>query len=74
MARSNISVAAETLLYYLCDGIPRPQRQNCKVRRLSDRNREIRLRFAEGEDSIDLATEYGISRKRIYQIITGKRT
>lgn len=73
MARSNISLAAKTLLYYLYDGIPRPQPQNCKVRRLSDRNREIRSRFVAGEDTIDLATEYGISRKRIYQVIHGKR-
>ena len=73
MARSNISLAAETLLYYLYHGIPRPQPQNYKVRRLSDRNREVRSRFAAGEDSIDLAKEYGVSRKRIYQIIHGKR-
>ena len=73
MARSNISLAAETLLSYLYHGIPRPNPQNYKVRRLSDRNREIRSRFAQGEDSIDLAKKYSISRKRVYQIIHGKR-
>ena len=73
MARSNSSIAAATLLSYLYHGIPRPQPQNYKVRRLADRNGEIRIRFAEGEDSIDLAREYGISRKRIYQIIHGQR-
>lgn len=73
MALSNASLAAETLLSYLYHGIPRPEPQNYKVRRLSDRNTEIRSRFAMSEDSTDLASEYGMSRKRVCQIIHGQR-
>ena len=73
MARSNPSSAAETLLSYLYHDIPRPQPRNFKVRQLFDRNQEIRSRFTQGEDSIELAKEYRISRKRIYQIIHGQR-
>ncbi|HVO43439.1 MAG TPA: hypothetical protein VMT34_12490 [Aggregatilineales bacterium] len=73
MARSNTSSAAAILLSRLYDSIPRPKPQNYKVRRLADRNQEIRARFAEGADTIELANNYGISRKRVYQILHGKR-
>ena len=73
MARSTTSSAAAILLSQLYDGLPRPKPQNYKVRRLGDRNQEIRSRFAQGTDTIQLAKEYGISRKRVYQILHGNR-
>ncbi len=69
IARSSASLAAEALLSYLYDGAPRPEPQNYRMRRLSDRNREIDTHFAAEGDSIDLAKEYGVSRRRIYQVI-----
>ena len=73
MARSTTSDAAAILLSQLYDGIPHPKPQNYKVRRLADRNQEIRARVADGADTVELAKEYGISRKRVYQILHGKR-
>ncbi|MBZ0304659.1 MAG: Hin recombinase [Anaerolineae bacterium] len=39
----------------------------------SQRNEEIRHRYAAGETVPDLAREYGISEQRIHQILQGKR-
>jgi hypothetical protein len=37
------------------------------------RNTEIRIRYKAGTSVPDLAREYGISKKRVYQILRGKR-
>jgi hypothetical protein len=37
------------------------------------RNAEIRTRYAQGTSVPDLAREYGISTKRVYQILRRKR-
>lgn len=43
-----------------------------RTRKAEDRNAEIRRRFESGEDVVQLATEYCISNKRIYQILRGQ--
>ena len=73
MARSTASSAAATLLGCLYKNAPRPEPQNYKVRKRDERNQAIRQRFANGEDAGSLAAGYGISLKRIYQIIHGQR-
>ena len=73
MARSTISAAAAVLLSSLYHNMPRPEPQNYKIRKRDERNQAIRLRFANGEEADRLATTYGISLKRIYQIIHGQR-
>jgi Mor family transcriptional regulator len=50
-----------------------PKPQNFKTPRREERNQAIRTRFANGENTIDLAKAFGISRKRVYQIIHGQR-
>jgi Mor family transcriptional regulator len=62
------------LLSWLSKGFPQPKTYNFKVRKQIERNETIRRRFANGEDTITLAQEYGMSRKRIYQIIRGQHT
>jgi hypothetical protein len=37
------------------------------------RNAEIRVKYEAGTSVPDLAREYGISKKRVYQILRGKR-
>lgn len=61
-----------TLLY---QGIPTPQEpQNDGTMPKTERNAEIRARYAEGDVSVaDLAAEYGLSPQRIHQIIHGRR-
>ena len=73
MARSTISAAAAVLLSSLYHNTPRPEPQNYKIRKRDERNQAIRLRFASGEEADRLATAYGISLKRNYQIIHGQR-
>ena len=73
MARSTISTAAAILLSSLYHNTPRPEPQNYKIRKRDERNRAIRQRFAQGEEAGSLAANYGISLKRIYQIIHGQR-
>jgi hypothetical protein len=73
MARSTVSSAAATLLAWLYRDAPPPEPQDYKARTLAIRNREIRQRFANGEDARSLTNEYGISLKRIYQIIHRRR-
>jgi Mor family transcriptional regulator len=41
--------------------------------RKTDRNRAIVERYKAGELAVDLAKEYGISDKRLYQILKGRR-
>ena len=73
MARSTASGAAATLLAWLYQNVPRPEPQNYRIRKRTERNRAIRLRFANGEDAGSLAADFGISLKRIYQIVHGRR-
>ena len=73
MARSTISAAAAVLLSSLYLNTPRPEPQNYKIRKRDERNQAIRLQFANGEEANHLATTYGISLKRIYQILHGQR-
>ena len=73
MARSTASSAAAILLAQLYQNEPLPKPQNYKIRRRDERNQAIRQRFAQGEDADTLAAGYGISLKRIYQIIHGQR-
>jgi Mor family transcriptional regulator len=47
--------------------------RNFKVPRREERNQAVSTRFANGENTIDLAKAFGISRKRVYQIIHGQR-
>ena len=63
--------AVRRVLYRLYDGIPLPSTlQPNKTQKQSDRNAEIRRRYAAGESLLDLATEYGLSKQRIHQIAT----
>ncbi len=73
MARSTASSAAAILLAGLYQNAPRPEPQNYKIRKRTERNQAIRQRFDKGEDAGSLAAGYGISLKRIYQIIHGRR-
>ncbi len=73
LARCNTSNATSLVLSWLYDGFPQPKTYNYKVRKQIERNEAIRSRFANGEDTISLAHEYRISRKRVYQIIHGQR-
>ena len=73
VARSNISLAVSALLSRLYADSLQPKPRNFKTRPQSDRNQVIRNRFANGENTTDLAIAFGISRKRVYQIIHGQR-
>jgi hypothetical protein len=73
LARCNTTSATLLVLARLYQGFPQPKIYNYKVRKQIERNEAIRRRFANGEDTITLAHEYRISRKRVYQIIHGQR-
>ena len=63
--------AVRCVLYRLYEGIPLPSTlQPNKTPKQSDRNAEIRRRYADGESLLDLANEYGLSKQRIHQIAT----
>jgi len=65
--------AVRRVLNRLYDGIPLPSTlQPNKTQKQSDRNAEIRRRYADGESLLDLANEYGLSKQRIHQIATGR--
>jgi len=42
-----------------------------KTQKKRNRNAEIRKRYAAGESIVALAEVFGISKQRVYQIITG---
>lgn len=73
LARSTIPVAVAALLARLYRNTLQAKPQNFKTLREDERNEAIRARFASGENTIDLAKAFGISRKRVYQIIHGQR-
>jgi len=73
VARSSISTAVDTLISWLYRDSLQSKPRNYKAPRREERNQAIRSRFAQGENTIDLANAFGISRKRVYQIIHGQR-
>jgi hypothetical protein len=73
MARGNRSNARAVLLAWLYRGLADPIPQNFKHRKREARNKEIRLKYADGRDAFELAADYGVSAKRIYQIVHHQR-
>ncbi len=73
MARGKRSNARIVLLARLYSGFADPIPKNFKHRKREARNEEIRLKFADGRDAAELASEYGVSMKRIYQIVHHQR-
>ena len=73
LANLTTSQAASRLLDWLYDGIPLPEvLQPNQTQPKRTRNEEIRERYAAGETLIALAKDYGISKQRVHQIITGE--
>ena len=72
-ARSTVPIAVATLLSWLYKDTLQPKPRNFKVPRREEWNQAIRTRFTNGENTLDLAKAFGISRKRVYQIIHGQR-
>jgi hypothetical protein len=74
MARSiSVPTAVSALLLRLYrDSAPSKPRK-FKNKSKDDRNNAIRIRFANGENLIDLAEFFNISSQRVYQIIHGHR-
>src|SRR5258708_1175817 len=61
--------AIRRILYRLYEGIPLSSTvQPYKTQKRSERNTEIRRRYAAGETLVDLANEYSLSKQRIHQI------
>ncbi len=69
MARGSRSNARTVLLAWLYSGFTDPIPQNFKHQKRDARNEEMRLKAASGRNAADLAAEYRVSAKRIYQII-----
>ncbi len=73
MARGSRSSARAVLLAWLyrdfADAIP----QNFRHLKREARNAEIRLKYGGGRDAVELASEYCVSVKRIYQIVHHQR-
>ena len=72
--RPSASALAATILQRLYDWLPDPEQSisgNHEIK--TDRNEEIRQRYAAGEDARRLAEEYGISIARLHQILHFKR-
>jgi Mor family transcriptional regulator len=73
MARGSRSSPRALLLFWLYRDFADPVPQNFKNRKREARNAEIRLRFADGSDAVELSRAYGVSVKRIYQIVHHQR-
>lgn len=72
LANLTVSQAASRILDWLYDGIPLPEvLQPNQTQPKITRNEAIRKRYAAGETLVSLATEYGISKQRVHQIVTG---
>ena len=66
--------AISHLVNQLYRGLPLPTSpQSQATPKQVKRNAEIRARYTEGTSVPDLARDYGISSKRVYQILRGKR-
>jgi len=66
--------AISSLVTRLYIGLPVPiTPQSQATPKQVDRNAEIRDKYEAGTIVPDLAREYGISTKRVYQILRGKR-
>jgi hypothetical protein len=66
-----LSQAVQRVLERFYEGFPLPSTlQHNKDPKQSDRNADIRRRYANGESLLDLANEYGLSKQRIHQIAT----
>lgn len=52
---------------------PSPTGQSPRTRKEHRRNSEIGTRYAQGISVPALAREYGISKNRVYQILSGRR-
>ena len=62
--------AVQRVLARLYQGIPLPLTlQPNRTQKQSNRNANIYRRHASGESLVDLASEYGISKQRIHQIV-----
>ena len=74
LANLSLSQAASRILDWLYDGIPLPQvLQPNQTQPKLVRNDDIRKRFGAGETLVALAAEYGISKQRVHQIVTGSQ-
>jgi hypothetical protein len=66
--------AVSRLVNRLYGGLPLPTTpQSQATPKQLERNAEIRAKYEAGTSVPDLAKEYGISTKRVYQILRGKR-
>jgi hypothetical protein len=66
--------AAHRLIGHLYGAIPTPEEPiSKKTPKQSMRNAEIKLRYNAGESAIHLASEYGITETRVYQILKDRR-
>ena len=66
--------AVSRLINQLHRGVPFPTSpQSQATPKQVERNAEIRAKYEAGTSVPDLAREYGISKKRIYQILRGRR-
>jgi hypothetical protein len=62
------------LVNQLYRGLPLPTSpQSQATPKQVERNAEIRAKYKAGTSVPDLAKEYGISTKRVYQVLRGKR-
>jgi hypothetical protein len=69
-----LEYAVSHLVNRLYGGLPLPTTpQSQATPKQVERNAEIRAKYKTGTSVPDLAREYGISKKRIYQILRGKR-
>lgn len=55
------------------ESLPSPTAHAPNTRKKRNRNSEIRARYAQGISVPDLARQYGISKNRVYQILSGRR-
>ena len=66
----NIETATQTIITRLYAGFSFPDKPITKKHvKKSERNSEIRRRFAAGEGLSDLAREYGLTPQRVCQIV-----
>ncbi len=69
----SLETAAARLLNWLYAALPAPLLLKDNKGRKSPRNAEIKARYAAGTSVPQLATDYDISKERVYQILSGRR-